>query len=55
MRCLVKDIHAHAKEAVVECVSSEASKETLEQVENSFDQLGNPFHVSTQNLNGEAF
>ena len=43
MEELVKDIHAHAKEAVVKCLSSEASKETLEKVENCFDQLGNPF------------
>ncbi len=40
---LVNDIHAHAKEAVVECLSSDASRETLKKVEDCFDQLENPF------------
>ncbi len=40
---LVNDIHAHAKEAVVECLPSDASRETLEKVEDCFDQLENPF------------
>lgn len=43
MEELVNDIHAHAKEAVVECLSSDASRETLEKVEDCFDQLENPF------------
>lgn len=43
MEELVNDIHTHAKEAVVECLSSDASKETLEKVEDCFDQLENTF------------
>lgn len=36
---LVNDIYANAKEAVVECLSSDASKK----FEDCFDQLKNPF------------
>lgn len=43
MEELINDIHTHAKEAVVESLSSDASKETLEKVEDCFDQLENPF------------
>ena len=43
MEELVDDIHAHAKETVVESLSSEASGETLEKVQDSFGQLENPF------------
>lgn len=43
MEELVNDIHAHAKEAVVNCLSSDASRETLERAEGCFDQLENPF------------
>lgn len=45
MEELVNDIHAHAKEAVVESLSSVAStsRETLAKVEDCFDQLQNPF------------
>lgn len=45
----VNDIHAHAKEAVVECLSPDASKEVLEKVEDCFEQLENPFsHLNTE-------
>lgn len=40
---LVNDIHSHAKEAVVECLSPAASRETVEKVEKCFDSLENPF------------
>lgn len=40
---LVNDIHANAKEAVVKCLSSDASKETIKKIEDCFDQLENPF------------
>lgn len=43
MEELVSGIHAHTKEAVVNCLSSDASRETLERVESCFDQLENPF------------
>lgn len=43
MEELVNDVHAHAKDAVVNCLSSDASRETLERVESCFDQLENPF------------
>ena len=43
MEELVDDIHAHAKETVVESLSSEASGETLEKVQDCFGQLENPF------------
>lgn len=39
----VNDIQALTKEALVNCLSSDASRETLERVESCFDQLGNPF------------
>lgn len=37
------DIHVYAKQAVVECLLSDASKETLEKVEDCFDELEDPF------------
>ncbi|XP_042070926.1 uncharacterized protein LOC106632482 [Haplochromis burtoni] len=40
---LVNDIHAHAKQSVVDCLSTDTSRETLEKVEDCFDQLENPF------------
>ena len=43
MEELVNDIYAHVKEAVVECLSSDTSGESLEKVEDCFDQLENPF------------
>ncbi|XP_056466516.1 uncharacterized protein LOC130405457 [Gadus chalcogrammus] len=43
MEELVDDIHAHAKETVVECLSSEASGDTLKKVQDCFGQLDNPF------------
>lgn len=43
MEELVDDIHAHAKETVVESLSSDASCETLKKVQDCFGQLENPF------------
>lgn len=45
MEELVDDIHAHAKETVVESLSSEASGETLEKVQDCFGQLENLFSI----------
>lgn len=53
---LVNDIHANAKEAVVECLSSDASKETMKKIEDCFDQLENPFScINTESKRTKHF
>jgi len=50
MEELVGDVHAQARDAVLKCISSEASSQALDKVEECFQQLENPFSL----LNTEA-
>ena len=45
MEELVKDVHVQAQDAVLKCLSTEATEQTLDKVKDCFVQLENPFSL----------